>query len=69
MDKHKKHVQITLKKSLIGRSEKVRSTVYALGLRKINSRRVHELNDALQGMIDKVAYLLDVREIDEKKGK
>lgn len=59
-----KHIEVTLKRSLIGRSKKTRATVYALGLRKINSKKVHKLNDPIKGMIDKIHYLLEVREID-----
>ncbi len=60
-----KQVEITLKRSLIGRNRKTRATVSALGLGKVNSRKVHKLNDAIQGMIDSVRYLLDVREISQ----
>ncbi len=59
-----KQVEITLKRSLIGRSKKTRSTIYALGLRKINGKKIVKLNDAIQGMIDKVGYMLEVKEVE-----
>lgn len=60
-----KYVEVRLKRSLIGRSQKIRDTVYALGLKKINNKKKHRLNNAIQGMIDKVNYLLEVKEVEE----
>ena len=56
-------VKVTLKRSLIGRPETQRSTVRALGLRKINS--VVELpdNPAIRGQLHKVEHLIKVEEI------
>lgn len=53
---------ITLKKSLIGRTEGQRETVKALGLRKVNHTVEHEDNVAIRGMINKVSHLVSVKE-------
>ena len=56
----KKTVKIKLVKSPWGRLPKHRACVAGLGLRRVGS--VSELEDtpAVRGMIDKVAYLLEV---------
>lgn len=59
-----KQLQITLKRSLIGRTEDQQATVKALGLRKINSTVVKEDNSAIRGMVFKVKHLVDVKEIE-----
>ncbi len=58
-----KKLQVTLKKSPIGRPEPQRLTVQALGLRKLNQSVEHEDNPAIRGMINKVAHLVEVTEI------
>ncbi|WP_126424809.1 50S ribosomal protein L30 [Brevibacillus marinus] len=57
-------LQITLKRSLIGRPADQRETVKALGLRKLNHTVVKEDNPAIRGMIFKVKHLVDVNEIE-----
>jgi large subunit ribosomal protein L30 len=59
-----KQLQITLKRSLIGRSEKQRKTVNTLGLRKISQSVVHNDNPAIRGMVDQVKHLVDVQEVE-----
>jgi len=56
-------LKITLKKSLIGRSERQRTTVKTLGLKKINSEVVHEDVPQIRGMINKVSHLVEVEEV------
>ncbi|EFI85229.1 50S ribosomal protein L30 [Listeria grayi] len=56
-------LEITLKRSLIGRPESQRKTVQALGLGKTNSVVVKEDNAAIRGMITKVSHLVDVKEV------
>lgn len=56
-------IQITLKRSLIGRSEKQRLTVKTLGLRKLHQSVILNDNEAIRGMIDKVSHLVEVKEI------
>ncbi|EZH64477.1 50S ribosomal protein L30 [Bacillaceae bacterium JMAK1] len=56
-------LEITLKRSLIGRPEDQRVTVKTLGLRKVNHTVVQEDNPAIRGMVNKVSHLLSVKEI------
>lgn len=60
-----KKLQITLKRSLIGRTPKQRATIKTLGLRKINQVVIHPDNPATRGMIDKVKHMVEVKEIEE----
>jgi len=55
-------LEITLTRSLIGRSKDQRETVKALGLRKLNQTVVKEDNPAIRGMIKKVSHLVTVKE-------
>lgn len=55
-------VRITLIKSPLGRKPNQRKTVEALGLKRIRHSVVHELNDAIQGMINTVSHLVQVEE-------
>ncbi|EOT25643.1 50S ribosomal protein L30 [Enterococcus sp. DIV2402] len=56
-------LKITLKRSVIGRPQNQRDTVKALGLGKVNSTVVKPANDAIKGMVNTVAHLVDVEEI------
>ena len=58
-----KHYKITLVKSLIGRSEKHRLSVKALGLKRIGDSRVVMQDAPTDGLIKKVSYLLAVEEV------
>jgi large subunit ribosomal protein L30 len=55
-------LQITLTRSVIGRTQDQRETVKALGLRKLNQTVEHQDNAAIRGMINKVAHLVTVKE-------
>jgi large subunit ribosomal protein L30 len=57
-----KNIKVTLKRSLIGRPEKQRRIVRALGLRKINHTVSHADTPSIRGMIHKVSHLLEVSE-------
>lgn len=59
-----KKLQITLKRSLIGRPQTQRTTVNTLGLRKINQTVVQPDNEAIRGMVKKVVHLVEVNEIE-----
>ncbi|SDZ62694.1 large subunit ribosomal protein L30 [Evansella caseinilytica] len=59
-----KKLEITLKRSLIGRPEDQRITVKTLGLRKVNHTVVQEDNSAIRGMVNKVSHLVSVKEIE-----
>ena len=56
-------LQITLKRSLIGRPEDQRATVRSLGLRKLHQTVIKQDNPAIRGMVDKVGHLVEVKEI------
>ena len=55
-------VKITQVKSLIDRPKRQKDTVKALGLKKINDSVVKEVTPQIQGMINKVAHLVEVEE-------
>jgi len=57
-----KELHITLNKSVIGRTQAQRDTVFALGLKKINQTVVKQDNVAIRGMIGKVSHLITVEE-------
>lgn len=59
-----KQLQITLKRSLIGRPENQRTTVNTLGLRKIRQSVIHQDNPAIRGMVNQVIHLIEVQEIE-----
>lgn len=58
-----KKLQITLTKSLIGRTQNQRATVQALGLRKIRQTVEKQDNVAMRGMIEKVKHMVEVKEV------
>lgn len=57
-------LEITLKKSPIGRPEDQKVTVRTLGLRKLNQIVVHNDTPQIRGMIFKVSHLVEVKEIE-----
>lgn len=59
-----KQLQITLKRSLIGRPETQRITVQTLGLRKLNQIVLHQDNPSIRGMVNQVSHLVEVKEIE-----
>ncbi|WP_025028089.1 50S ribosomal protein L30 [Caldalkalibacillus mannanilyticus] len=59
-----KKLEITLKRSLIGRKQDQQKTVEALGLRKIHQTVVQNDNEAIRGMVNKVSHLVEVKEIE-----
>jgi large subunit ribosomal protein L30 len=56
-------LRVTLVKSLIGRKKTHIATANALGLKKIGKTVEHEVNPQIQGMINKIDYLLKVEEV------
>ncbi|MDM4766786.1 50S ribosomal protein L30 [Pelomonas sp. SE-A7] len=56
----KKTVTVKLVRSPIGCRASHRATVAGLGLRKLNSQRTLEDTPAVRGMINKIAYLVQV---------
>lgn len=65
--KKAKMLEITQVRSGIGRQEGHRRTLRALGLRRHQQSVVQEDTPAIRGMIRKVAYLVDVKEVDAKE--
>jgi len=55
-----KALKVKLVKSPIGTKQSHRDTVRGLGLRKLNSQSVLEDTPAVRGMINKIAYLVQV---------
>ena len=60
------YLEITQVRSAIGRRPQARGTLRALGLRRIRHTVVHEDNPVIRGMVNKVAYLVEVRPATEK---
>jgi ribosomal protein L30, bacterial/organelle len=56
-------VKITQVKSMIGSSERQKSTLKSLGLGKINRASEKETNVQILGMIAKVKHLVKVEEV------
>ncbi|NNF36886.1 MAG: 50S ribosomal protein L30 [Saprospiraceae bacterium] len=53
-------IKITQVKSSIDRSKRVKDTLVALGLRKMNQSVVKEVSPQINGMVAKVAHLVEV---------
>lgn len=58
-----KQLEITLKRSVIGRKENQVNTVKALGLKKLNDTVVHNDSEAIRGMVNTISHLVDVKEL------
>ncbi len=56
-------VRIEQVRSTIGRPERQKRTIEALGLGKINRQVEVELTPSIQGMINKVSHLVSVTEL------
>ena len=56
-------IKVTLVKSTIAILPQHKKVVAALGLKKVNSFRIHEENPCILGMINKVNYLVKVEKI------
>ena len=59
-----KKLQITQVRSGVGRKKVQQRTLDALGLKRHQQTVVHEDSPQIRGMIEKVNYLLEVREVD-----
>ena len=60
------YLEITQVKSSIGRKPDHRGTLRALGLKRIRHTVVHEDTPVIRGMVNKVAYLLELRPVTKK---
>jgi large subunit ribosomal protein L30 len=58
-----KQLKITQRKSLIGRQQKQKNTIKALGLKKINHTVIKPDRPEIRGMLKKVAHLVEYEEI------
>lgn len=58
-------LKVTLKRSLIGRTQRQRQTAKGLGLSRPNTSVIVEDTPSTRGMINKVSHLVDVTEVDE----
>jgi large subunit ribosomal protein L30 len=56
-------IRVTQVKSKIGRPERQKRTILALGLKKMNQTVEHEATPQVLGMVKKVAHLLKVEEV------
>lgn len=59
-----KQLQITLVRSTIGRTEKQRATVRALGLHKMHQTVVHNDTPTIRGMVNQISHLVECTEIE-----
>lgn len=62
-----KTLRIKQVKSGIGYTVRTKNTLKALGFRKVGDVVVHQENDALLGMLDKVSHLVEIETVDEEK--
>jgi len=53
-------MRVTLTSSLIGVPKDQKATVNALGLRKTGDSREIVVNESTRGMLDKIAYLVEI---------
>lgn len=56
-------LKITLTKSVIGSTKKIRATVVGLGLTKTNMSILRKDTPEIRGMINKVQHLVSVEEV------
>ena len=56
-------VKVTLVKSLIGRKKDHIATAHALGLKKFGKTVEHEVTPQINGMLNKINYLLKIEEV------
>lgn len=57
-----KELKVTLKKSYIGSTQKIRATLIGLGLTKTNKTVIRKDTPEIRGMINKVAHLVEVED-------
>jgi len=59
-----KKLKITLVNSGIGRNERQKRTLRALGLKKLNQTVIKDDTPEIRGMVNKLKHLLDVEELE-----
>ena len=63
-----KTIRVTQVRSGIGRQQKHRRTLRALGLKRHQQSVIHEVTPAIEGMIAQVGYLVTVEEVEAQDG-
>ncbi len=58
-----KRIRITQIRSKIGRPERQKRVLEALGIRRLNQSVEHDANGPIMGMVEKVRHLVKVEEI------
>jgi large subunit ribosomal protein L30 len=58
----KSTITVTLVKSLNGKTQKIKSCITGLGLRKINQSSTLENTPSIRGMVKKAIHMLKVEE-------
>ena len=57
-------LKITQRKSAIGRNQRQKLTIRALGIRRMHQSVLHDDTPQIRGMIAKVRHLVEVEEIE-----
>ena len=60
----KMKLKITQTRSVIDQKEKVKRTIYALGIKKIHRSVMHNDTPQMRGMINVVKHIVNVEEVD-----
>lgn len=60
MNDNTNKISVKLEKSIIGRPEKHKRIVKALGLKKLNQTKVHVDTPTIRGMVNEVSHLVTV---------
>jgi len=55
-------LKITLKRSMIGSTKKIRATLVGLGLTRMNKTIIRKDTPEIRGMVQKVQHLVEVEE-------
>ena len=58
-----KKIEITQIKSAIGSNVKVKKTLEALGIKKLNHKIIKDDNIAIRGMINRIQHLIEYKEL------
>ena len=53
-------IKITLVRSGIGKTKKIRRTLTGLGLTKLNKSVIHKNTPSIRGMINKVSHMVEI---------
>ncbi len=59
-----KEIKVTLIHSPIGRSQRQKDTVKALGLTKLHQTVMHQDTPSIRGMLKKINHLIQIEEAD-----